>query len=99
MLAINHRANSNASHFRSSKYQTKFFFSLSVDSGETLHGHKISIYKEASEKIAQITRRGDLLIFKILVPIYVIPTILQSYWQYYYLTMGIDAFRLPMRAS
>lgn len=68
-------------------------------SGETLHEHTSSIYGEASERIAQITRQGDCLVLKIAVPLYVIPTILQSYWQYYRMGMGMHAFRLPLCAS
>lgn len=60
---------------------------------------KITIYGEARKKIEAITRKGDLLVLKIAIPLYIIPTMIQSYFQYYRMDYGKESFRLPLRAS
>lgn len=57
------------------------------------------IYEEARKKIEAITRKGDLLVLKIIIPIFIIPPMIHSYFQYYRMDYGKESFRIPFRAS
>lgn len=68
---------------------------LSTNAGEAA----AAIYEAASEDLEYLTRTGQRIVFRYMVPLHVVPLALKSYFRYYVMGMGAAAIELPFPNS
>lgn len=60
---------------------------------------EIRVYQEAHEKVENISQKAALLVLVIIIPLYTIPVIAVSYFQYYVRNAGESSFLLSFPAT
>lgn len=58
-----------------------------------------TIYKNANESYTKLVRITDICMYQVTVPFFIIPTIIQSFVEYYVLHRGDQSFRLSFSVS
>lgn len=60
---------------------------------------EIRVYQEAHDKVENISQKAALLVLVIIIPLYTIPVIAVSYFQYYVRNAGESSFLLSFPAT
>lgn len=53
------------------------------------------VYKKTNDDIERLTDRANLIWDKIIIPLWIVPVFILSFFNYYVRNMGADAFELP----
>lgn len=54
-----------------------------------------SLYNAANKNVERVSKIGAIFLYVIMVPFYIIPAIIQSYFTYFTTDLGAGSFQLP----